>query len=160
MRLQNPVELVLSQQIFGFFTNNQFIEIINKKNEKPPTLQIKKRGQIRNSRLYFHIRKIWPENGTFSKRKWKYCNRKSWKFWFWFWTPYKTKWWYYSTIWNGRNSKLKNISMKKVPQHEKSNILLLTQNKEVLWATGLGISDKIKVRTKPTHKLTIEKKRG
>ena len=54
----------------------------------------------------------------------------------------------------------KYLNEKKVPQHEKSNILLLTQNKEVLWATGLGISDKIKVTKNPTHKLTIEKKRG
>ena len=40
---------------------------------------------------------------------------------------------------------------KKVPKHEKDDIILLCKGQEVLWVSGCGISDKIKVTDKPTH---------
>lgn len=48
----------------------------------------------------------------------------------------------------------KYLNAKKIPNHEKDGLLFLTQGKEVLWAINLGISDKIKVNTNPTHKIT------
>ena len=143
------------------FTNNQFIEIINKKNEKPPTLQIKKEGKYETQDYIFTLEKYDQKTAHFPKENENTAivNLENFDF------DFELR-----TRQNGDiiqpfgmagTQKLKKyFNEKKVPQHEKSNILLLTQNKEVLWATGLGISDKIKVRTKPTHKLTIEKKRG
>ena len=143
------------------FTNNQFIEIINKKNEKPPTLQIKKEGKYETQDYIFTLEKYDQKTTHFPKENENTAivNLENFDF------DFELR-----TRQNGDiiqpfgmagTQKLKKyFNEKKVPQHEKSNILLLTQNKEVLWATGLGISDKIKVRTKPTHKLTIEKKRG
>ena len=38
--------------------------------------------------------------------------------------------------------------------------MFLTQGNEILWAIGLGISDKIKVTNNPTHRLKYYKKEG
>lgn len=143
------------------FTNNQFIEIINKKNEKTPTLQIKKEGKYETPDYIFTIEKYNQKTTHFPKDN-EYTaivNFENFDFDFELRTrqdgdiiqPFGM---------SGTQKLKKYLNEKKVPQHEKSNILLLTQNKEVLWATGLGISDKIKVTKNPTHKLTIEKKRG
>lgn len=56
--------------------------------------------------------------------------------------------------------KLKKYLMsKKIPQHERDSLVLLTDEKEILWVAGIGLSDKIKTSTKTTHVLKI-KKRG
>ena len=52
----------------------------------------------------------------------------------------------------------KYLNEKKIPNHEKDNLLLFTQGKEILWAINLGISDKIKVVNNPTHRLKISKR--
>ena len=63
-------------------------------------------------------------------------------------------------ICTGGTKKLKKyLNEKKIPNHEKDSLLFLAQGKEILWAIGLGISDKIKVKTKPTHKITINRSR-
>ncbi len=49
----------------------------------------------------------------------------------------------------------KYLNELKIPNHEKDNLLFLAQEKEILWAVGLGISDKIKVKTKPTHRIEV-----
>ncbi len=51
----------------------------------------------------------------------------------------------------------KYLNEKKIPNHEKNNLLFLCQGNEVLWAIGLGISDRIKVTDKPTHKIKLYK---
>ena len=52
----------------------------------------------------------------------------------------------------------KYLNAKKIPNHQKDNLLFLTQNNEVFWAINLGISDKIKITTLPTHRLKFYKK--
>ena len=54
----------------------------------------------------------------------------------------------------------KYLNAKKIPNHQKGNLLFLTQGEEVLWAIGLGISDIIKIISKPTHRLQLYKKEG
>ncbi len=54
----------------------------------------------------------------------------------------------------------KYLNEKKIPNHEKNNLLFLCQENEILWAIGLGISDKIKVTDKPTHRIKIYKQEG
>lgn len=63
---------------------------------------------------------------------------------------------------SGTQKLKKYLNSKKIPNHEKDNLLFLTQGKEILWAINLGISDKIKVKTNPTHKITWKpnEKRG
>ena len=61
---------------------------------------------------------------------------------------------------DGSQKLKKYLNTKKIPNHEKDNLLFLTQGKEILWAINLGISDKIKVVTKPTHRLKIYKREG
>ena len=57
---------------------------------------------------------------------------------------------------NGTQKLKKYLNSRKIPNHEKDNLLFLTQGKEILWAIDIGLSDKIKIKTKPTHKITIK----
>lgn len=61
---------------------------------------------------------------------------------------------------SGSQKLKKYLNAKKIPNHEKDKLLFLTSGKEVLWAIGIGISDKIKVTTKPTHIIKFYKKEG
>lgn len=58
---------------------------------------------------------------------------------------------------NGTQKLKKYLNEKKIPNHEKDNLLFLAQGNEILWAIGFGISDKIKVCAHPTHKIVIRK---
>ena len=60
---------------------------------------------------------------------------------------------------NGSQKLKKYLNTKKIPNHEKDNLVFLTCGNEILWAIGLGISDKIKVTKNPTHRLKYYKKR-
>lgn len=53
----------------------------------------------------------------------------------------------------------KYFNAKKIPNHKKDKILLLCQNKEVLWVSGFGISEKIKVENPPFYVLKLTNKR-
>ncbi len=59
---------------------------------------------------------------------------------------------------SGSQKLKKYLNEKKIPQHEKDKIVLLCQNNEVLWAAGIGLSDKIKVVNNPTHVITLIKR--
>ena len=59
---------------------------------------------------------------------------------------------------SGTQKLKKYLNTKKIPNHEKDNLFFLTQGNEILWAINLGISDKIKVTTHPTHRLKFYKK--
>ena len=53
--------------------------------------------------------------------------------------------------------KLKDFFINKgIPKHKKDEIMLLCNGKEVLWACNVGISEKLRVKTKPTHIIKIE----
>lgn len=51
----------------------------------------------------------------------------------------------------------KYLINKSIPQHEKDLIILLCKGSEILWASGLGINEKIKVVKNCTHVLTLKK---
>ena len=59
---------------------------------------------------------------------------------------------------NGTQKLKKYLNERKIPNHQKDKLLFLTQGNEILWAVGLGISDKIKVKTIPTHKIVIKRR--
>jgi tRNA(Ile)-lysidine synthetase-like protein len=56
---------------------------------------------------------------------------------------------------NGRMKLKKYFMSKKIPQYERDGIILLTDGIEILWVAGVGMSEKIKVKDKPTHRLTV-----
>ena len=58
---------------------------------------------------------------------------------------------------NGHQKLKKYLSGKDLNKFEKSNILLLCKDEDVLLVLGVGMSDKIKVRTSPTHKITFKR---
>lgn len=59
------------------------------------------------------------------------------------------------------NMKLKKyLISKNIPQHEKDNIILLCKGSEILWVSGYGISDKIKVVNNCNYVLSLKKTGG
>ena len=52
----------------------------------------------------------------------------------------------------------KYLNEKKIPQHKKDKLIFLCRGNEILWAAGLGLSDKIKVAQNPTHMITLKKR--
>ncbi len=49
----------------------------------------------------------------------------------------------------------KYLNSKGVPRHRRDELILLCDGEEVLWAAGIGISNKIGVKTKPTHVIKL-----
>ena len=47
----------------------------------------------------------------------------------------------------------KYLNSKGIPRHNRDKIWMLTQENEILWALGVGLSNKIGVKDKPTHVL-------
>lgn len=58
---------------------------------------------------------------------------------------------------NGTQKLKKYLNSKKIKAHKRDTLLFLCQNSEVLWAIGYGLSEKIKVVTKPNYVLSLEK---
>lgn len=57
---------------------------------------------------------------------------------------------------NGKMKFKKYLINKNIPSHDRDKIILLCSGNEILWAIGIGISEKLRVTTKPTHKLKLE----
>lgn len=57
---------------------------------------------------------------------------------------------------NGTQKLKKYLNEKKIPQHEKDNLVLLCKDNNVLWVAGYGISEEIKVVNNPTHVITLK----
>ena len=56
-----------------------------------------------------------------------------------------------------KTMKLKKLFINRgVDKFERDGIILLCNNKEVLWAAGVCLSDKLRVETIPTHKISIK----
>ena len=61
---------------------------------------------------------------------------------------------------SGSQKLKKYLNEKKIPNHEKETLYFLASCNEIFWAISLGISDKIKVTNKPTHRLKFYKNEG
>lgn len=143
------------------FTSDKYIEIVEKQVKLYPYFHITKEGRYENSGYIFELEK-------FDKNVIKY--------------PKETADTAYINLahipidfeirprlngdiikpfgLNGTQKLKKYLNAKKIPNHEKDSLLFLAQGHEILWAINLGLSDKIKVVSKPTHRMKFYKKEG
>lgn len=141
------------------FVSEENIEIINDNKVLTPYFYITKEGKYENNGYIFEIEKFEKEVRKFPKDCdcCAYVNLKNLPLEFEIRTrqdgdiikPFGL---------DGTQKLKKYLNEKKIPNHEKDNLLFMTQFNEIFWAIGLGISDKIKVNSKPTHRLAFYKK--
>ncbi|MBQ8668478.1 tRNA lysidine(34) synthetase TilS [bacterium] len=141
------------------FVSCENIEIIDKDKTQTPYFHITKEGKYENNGYIFEIEKFEKEVRKFPKDSdcSAYVNFKNLQLDFEIRTrqdgdiikPFGL---------DGTQKLKKYLNEKKIPNHQKDNLLFMTQYNEVFWAIGLGISDKIKVNSKPTHHLKFYKK--
>ena len=141
------------------FVSEENIEIITGNKALTPYFHITKEGKYENNGYIFEIEKFEKEVRKFPKDSdcTAYVNLKNLSLDFEIRTrqdgdiikPFGL---------DGTQKLKKYLNEKKIPNHEKDNLLFMTQFNEVFWAIGLGISDKIKVNSKPTHRLAFYKK--
>lgn len=55
----------------------------------------------------------------------------------------------------GRMKLKKYLINKNIPSHDRDKIILLCSGNEVLWAIGIGLSEKLRVQDLPTHKIEL-----
>lgn len=142
---------------FWIFVNSKYIEVIGKITKNNHEIEIKKEGKYIFENYEFTIEKCsskpdkyppdseykafveFNNNIDFTLRTRKNGDRIQ---------PLGTK----------SETKLKKYFINKnIPQHKKDKIILLCKDGEVLWISGYGLSDKIKVVNKCTHVLTLKK---
>ena len=143
------------------FTSDKYIEIISKQEKKLPYFHITKEGRYVNKEYIFELEKFNKPVVKFPKAadNTAYINLSKFPIDFEIRTrengdiiqPFGL---------DGTQKLKKYLNSKKIPNHEKDSLLFLTHGKEVLWAINLGISDKIKVSSLPTHKIKFTKKEG
>ena len=140
------------------FTSDKIIKIISENTEKMPYFHILKEGKYESDGYVFEIEKFEKPVKKFPKDNEgvAYVDLGKTEFNFELRTrqdgdiiqPYGSK---------GSQKLKKYLNSKKIPNHQKDTLLFLTQEKEILWAINLGISDKIKVVKNPTHRLKFYK---
>lgn len=139
------------------FVNNEKIQLVNKTGNKLPEIEITQNGTYRIGNYEFSIQpcKENPKEFPSDKENIAYISLEN----------------YENLTIRGRkdgdiiqplgmfgSQKLKKyLNEKKIPKHEKDNIVFLCKDKEILWAAGLGISEKIKVVSKPTHVIKLKR---
>lgn len=141
------------------FTSDKIICTINKENSKIPYVSVNKEGKYNVGKYTFEIEKFTKTVKKFppSQDDTAYVDLSKLEFNFELRTrqdgdiirPYGLK---------GSQKLKKYLNERKIPNHEKDNLLFLAQGKEILWAINLGINDKIKVVKNPTHRLKIHKR--
>lgn len=147
----------LSENLW-IFTSDKIIEITDKQTRNLPYFRITKEGKYENEDYVFLIEKFDKEVRKFPKDSegTAYVNLSEV-------SDLELRTRQKGDIikpfgLNGTQKLKKYLNEKKIPNHEKDKLLFLAQDNEILWAINLGISDKIKVTSKPTHRLTFYKK--
>lgn len=143
------------------FVNEKYIEITDKKQENFQNIFINKEGKYEIGNYIFEIEKFSKNVKKFPKdnENIAYVNLENLDFEFELRQrqdgdiirPFGMK---------GSQKLKKYLNAKKIPNHQKDNLLFLAQGEEVLWAIGLGISDRVKITSQPTHRLQLYKKEG
>ena len=139
------------------FTSDKFIEIITQKTPLKPFIRITKEGSYKFDEYVFELEKFDKEVKKFPKDSEKIAYvQLSEPIDFDLRTrlegdiikPFGLK---------GTQKLKKYLNEKKIPNHEKDKLFFLFFDNEILWAIGLGISDKIKITKKATHRMKFYK---
>lgn len=142
---------------YNLYVSEKYFELIKEKTTEKISIKINKNGEYKNGRITFSICKC----DRFHNKTYKYSGRtvyvdlSSLNFNFEFRNrkegdiiqPYGM---------DGHQKLKKYLNSKKIPNHEKDDLLFLAQGNEILWAVDLGLSDIIKVKTNPTHKIEVK----
>lgn len=142
---------------YWLFVNNEYIEVIGKTNKTDTEIKIQKEGIYKFDNYEFSIEKCknnpdkYPDDSEykayieltekidFTLRTRRNGDRIQ---------PLGSK----------SLTKLKKYFINKnIPQHKKDKIILLCKDSEILWVSGYGLSNKIKVVNNSTHVLTLKK---
>ena len=142
------------------FINEKIIEVITKKENQQNSIHIIKEGEYKIGKTIISIEKFDKHIIKFPKESENiaYVDLSNFEFNFDIRcrndgdiiSPYGL---------NGTQKLKKYFNSKKIPNHEKESLVLLACEKEILWVPNYGISDKIKVVKRPTHRLTIKKEK-
>jgi len=141
------------------FINERYFEVIYPQPETDTYFHITKEGKYENDRFIFVLEKFDKEVKKFpnAESSTAYVDLKRFPVNF----EIRTRQdgdYIYPFGFGGKQKLKKYLNAKKIPNHCKDAILLLTSDKEVLWAINYGISDRIKVTTKPTHRIKFYEK--
>ena len=134
------------------YANTEFIEIISKYNKIDTVLDINEAGIYKIGKAVFKIepctqKEAFIDKNTVYADLSQYQNltlrtRRSGDI--------------ISPLGAGGTVKLKKYLInKKIPRHKRDKLVFLCCGNEILWAAGIGLSDKIKITNRPTHKLSI-----
>lgn len=139
------------------FVSDKYIEVISKKMEELPQFQITKEGVFKLNDYILEVEKFSGKVEKFPPdcEGVIYANLPEFPF------ELRTRKdgdTIYPLGSSGSQKLKKYLNSKKIPNHEKDNLLFLAKDSEILWAIGLGVSEKIKVIDKPTHRLKFYKK--
>ncbi len=138
------------------FVNNKIIEIVNRNEKRDQEVAITETGEYNIGKYIFEIKPIsqtptnYPEDKDYTAYieiediDFTLRNRKDGDII----QPLGVK---------GTQKLKKYFNEHKIPNHEKDNIILLSQKNEIFWVAGYGISDKIKVKSKPTHIIKLRR---
>jgi tRNA(Ile)-lysidine synthase len=140
------------------FVNEDFIQIITKNEKIFPEIRITKEGKYETESYIFEIEKFVKQVKKFPKdsENIAYVNLN-------FPINFDIRTRQNGDIitplgLDGKQKFKKYLNSKKIPNHQKDSIILMAQDNEILWAIGVGISDKIKVESLPTHRIKFSMK--
>lgn len=141
------------------FVNCNYIEVIRKTEEELPYFHIIKEGIYENKGYVFELEKFEKDVRKFPCAEDNVAYVDLSKFLLNFEIRTRQDGDYISPYGMKGSQKLKKyLNSKKIPNYQKDKLLFLTNDKEVLWAINIGISDKIKVIGHPTHRMKFYKK--
>lgn len=141
------------------FINENYFEVISKKSEKLPYFHILHEGIFENEGYIFELEKFEKDVRKFPQANDNVAYVDLSKFLINFEIRPRQDGDYICPYGMKGSQKLKKyLNAKKIPNHQKDSLLFLTNDNEVFWAINLGISDKIKVIGRPTHRMKFYKK--
>lgn len=139
------------------FVNDKIIEVITKKTAETKEIHLIKEGKYKIGKKIFEISKFNKPVKKFPKDDECVAYVDLSKFEFDFEIRTRNDGDIIRPFGMSGSQKLKKyLNAKKIPNHEKDNLIIFAQGKEILWVPNYGISDKIKVIDKPTHILKVK----
>ena len=146
-------KMSLSKDLW-LFTNENKTEIVKKKDKNITEIKIKKCGEYKFDKYIFKIEKFDGKISKFPSDKELKAYIETDKVDFVL--RHRKDGDKIQPLGMSGTQKLKKyLNEKKIPSHEKDDLVFLCKNNEVMWTAGIGLSENIKVRQKPTHIISL-----